>query len=1194
MPKRTHEILGLEIIKAVFKVIFPGISTRVEGLTDLAVYAFSEPDRWLEQNDFRRQLEAGVDLLASKFAKVTSPEFRELSTAEREIAIRVVAQAILNSTLTKEDLEFNKEMNSDIVFRSLEPTCARAWNQEELSGAAIQYGRVMLHGACDYLINLVRSLPEFNDDITWQTYVTTRGLSDTIKSTIESVFLPQFRPGTPQEVSEFEAKYATDVVTSLGVMELFGLDLPIEMRRQPLSIAYITLTASAQDHAPTRFDALLGDLLAQAAKAAVAELDAEGKVAREAARWYGGGTAAFDVGRVHGLPGREGPGGLRAPLRVLITGAAGSGKTTVARWLAVQIAADKLSHRLAMLRGDVPLFVPLRHVFRGSHISPTDADLTNYVPPGGSGSLPGEWLKERLRSGQVLLIFDGVDELSDINRSRAMAWIHHLMSDYPGCDFIATARPDGYDISWFNDHRFTGVHLEAMDLPDISNCITAWFEALRQGVSQADWEQHQHSKNGLLADVETRASVRDLAETPLLCAMLCAFYTLQIKAAPRSRGELYRRVIEGLVGRDAARQNLSVEAHKFDLPQKLSLLQAVAREMVETHRNEIFVRPEPEMSITSGLTAYQIIEQRLAGMPTAGVTADQAIGYLIRRSVVFRPIAPNSNLAQFAHRTFQEYLAARDFALGGHADRLLEHVGDREWHTIFAFAASAAPTDIASQLVDKILRIAAQGRPADREYLLLAAECLSAAAPGVNPTVAEQAQKAIARILPPRTDEEAVLVAAFSEGILPWLEVDERRSVEINEKCIRAAALIGGPEALNVIARYSQSSQAAELEEALASEWYRFLPDDYAKSVLSNCELKTTLKISEVGALNAVRLLPQVRKIRVSVKKGPADLQCWGSLTVLEELDLAGLPSLLSLRGIGALVSLRALNLSGVAATEGFDELRNLQRLTDLFMERCNGLTDPVPLGIQKKLRTLHMPGCSNVRDFEWIRQFQELRNLNLSATQASDLGFCSSLGQLRRLHAIVTNGVTGSLNLENAHYLRELALKFSREHEWVLPRNRGLQKVVLSGYITDDDLGVLAAGPPLQSLSIDNGASLTSLEPLRGQSSLRHLSIGELSETLDMKPLAKLSMLQSLALPNAEIQDLDFLHGMAGLEQLVVDGCHMLQDVQALGSLDKLQYVSLQEGVRGVDELALFEIAQEKSFRFEYDPFDPSDWVVS
>ena len=162
----------------------------------------------------------------------------------------------------------------DALYRNIAPKCEERWRSDLLAEPAINYGRRFLGEACQYLISIVRNLPEFNDDITWETYVLTRQLVHTLESSITSVVVPRYRQGTPREVSRFEAAYSSDIVSTFGHMELFGVNLPLELRRQPLEIAYITLTAStnlayytndttsdASLESSDRFDRLLAKIL---------------------------------------------------------------------------------------------------------------------------------------------------------------------------------------------------------------------------------------------------------------------------------------------------------------------------------------------------------------------------------------------------------------------------------------------------------------------------------------------------------------------------------------------------------------------------------------------------------------------------------------------------------------------------------------------------------------------------------------------------------------------------------------------------------------------------------------------------------------------------------------------------------------------------------------------------------------------
>ena len=122
----------------------------------------------------------------------------------------------------------------------------------------------------------------------------------------------------------------------------------------------------------------------------------------------------------------------------------------------------------------------------------------------------------------------------------------------------------------------------------------------------------------------------------------------------------------------------------------------------ESQRTEIVLeRTSDTVQFSVARTAQQIIKERLEGMPTAPVDSYEALQYLAQRSIVFRQIGPN--IGQFAHRTFQEYLAGREYALGAGLDRLLGHVNEPDWRKVVVFAAAVASVPSASAIIGQIL-----------------------------------------------------------------------------------------------------------------------------------------------------------------------------------------------------------------------------------------------------------------------------------------------------------------------------------------------------------------------------------------------------------------------------------------------------------------------------------------------------------
>lgn len=1201
--RSSHTALALEITKAACKALFPNASTRYEGLADLAKFAFAGSDRWKQQNSFRRQMEESVDVLTERLEMLDATEIH-VESSERDIAIQVVAEAISNSTLSKRELEVKKMLNRDEIVKSLEPVCREKWSSALLSEPAVEYGRLFLREACEYMITLVRNLPEFNDDITWETYVATKQFSHTMESAIKSVVLPRYRPGTSREIIQFEAMYSTDIVVTFGAVELFGIDLPPEFRRQPLDIAYITLTASTQLSSsaesrsdevsrvtqPERFDELIAKILRVSRIWDNKELSPQEKIQGLRAALNRLHVVSSGEANDSDSSSRQG----HTPISLLITGRAGSGKTTAARWLAVQIASRRLPSSLVALNDCVPFVVPLRNAFRGSRIYPTEDDLINAVASHWGADIPGNWINDRLASGKAIVIFDGLDELSEAKQGTAFAWLDKLRARYPRSHFIVTSRPEGLDVAWFEKRAFLNVALQPMELSDIQDCVAAWFTALRQASPRGEWDSQNRSENLLISDINSRRSVQDLAETPLLCAMLCAYYTHNIsESAPRSRGELYGSIINVLVDARERQRGISLDGPPFDLRQKLSLLQAIARYLTDSQKTVISLKRESDRPAgDSDKSALQVIEQRLVGMPTAQITAAEALRFLIKRSVVFERIA--SNEAQFAHKTFQEYLAARDFALSGGVNNLLTRVDDSTWRQILVFAASVAPTDVASRLVNSILTADTNDSADKRQRLLLAAECLSAAS-DIAPEVAQRASTAITQILPPKTAEEATLVAGFGEGILPWLAAPEGAGTEIIEHCVRAAALIGGAGALEVIARYSQSPVADHLEAVLLECWDRFDPEEYARTVLANLSFHSPVRIRSAKFIKALGVLPGIKRLKVQVRHGITDLSEFGNLSKLTELDLGGVNSLQSLAGIDAMSELKKLGLERAANLENIEGLFELRNLEELFLSECGRLVNLEQLRRVRSLRLLNLKNCVGLRKFDWISDLQDLRTLDLSGCCASNLEFCSRLSGLRTLKARVATGVTGPLDVSNSNYLRHLALKLAVNHNLGLPTSGFLRTLILAGPVTEQDLTVIGRCDSLTDLVIEDGSQLSNLSALRGLSNLRRLVVRGATRLRDATGMVGVdSQLRTLDLSESSIEDLYFLHGLQHLEHLNLNGCRALQDVSVLGGLHCLRFVSLLEGVPGVDEYQISSAAENADFKYDHDPYDPSDYGTS
>ena len=1168
-----------QIITASFKILFPGAAERIQGIADVVAAIEDLDAHSLEGRALPRRLEDAADRISDRLRRIESIEFAGLNAAERRLAVAGVERALSRLNPTRDKI-LQDAITTEQLRASLQPVAERRWEADQLGEAARSYGRLYLTEAAAYVSALVRGLPGFDSDVIWATYVATRKIDAMLERGIASVVLPKFREGLPEEVSRFEAGYRSDVTGTYKYIDLFGLNLPVELRRHPVDVAYIRLRTTTP---------LEPDLPSGAApqEDPATDLGVDATIGRLAA------------GSRHRATG----------VRILLTGSAGSGKTTVSQWLAITAAQRRLPDSMKEWSDCVPFMTQLRYAFRDGR-EPDYDDLVRAASWRGS-EIPGSWIRECLDRGEAIAIFDGLDELSDHDKNRAYTWIEKLLHEHPRAHFLITSRPDNLDRRWFKRRGFRDLRLLPMNAGEARECIDRWFEALLSGTARADERADYEERHAqLVFDFQNRPTVRDLSETPLLCAMLCAFYAHKLSdGAPESRADLYERVVSALIHfRDHGK---TVRAGDVDLvyKQKLVLLEALARHMTITSTTTIQLRPYTELK-RAGLiqrgdaveldlhakTATEIIENHLRGMVSVSIQPDAALAHLLDRSVVFNKVGHNE--AQFAHRSIQEFLAGWAYADGPIED-LIPRVLMPDWRRVIVFAAGAPVQERAvSALVGGIMDVA-ESYPHDRrELLLLAAECLTAAG-RVSGSVAARAKDLIREVLPPRSQAEARTLVGLGEELLSWLDGHFDEPAEVVSACISAAARVGGPAALKVIARYAGSPVAGDVTEALLDAWSRFPDADrYAREVLTALDLGDQLVVVQTSAqLGALRHVVSARSVRIATDAEVPDLAFLEPLSRLAELDCAGLKSLPSTGGTGGLPELRRLNLTGCRSLADLAGLTDLDHLVELHLADCDALPAEAIAGLSgvRSLEILDLDGCEQVRDFGWLAELTALRTLSLDGCHIEDLSFCSTLGRLRTLRAHTRQGVRDASGLAGATELRRLRISLAPDpRPPIPPLTRALREVEFSGAVTVADLRALADAAELRTLTTAGVEDLADLADIPPFARLTQLALP------DCEWLARLSRgpgnfpnLEVLDLSGTGIRHLDFLKGFTRLRRLYLDRCQSLVDVSQIAAVPSLEHVSMLGGVVGVGQNAVDALREGSAGRLtiEHDPFpDPFD----
>ncbi|CNE32512.1 putative NTPase (NACHT family) [Mycobacterium tuberculosis] len=369
--------------------------------------------------------------------------------------------------------------------------------------------------------------------------------------------------------------------------------------------------------------------------------------------------------------------------RVLaVLGAAGSGKTTLARHTALEMA-ERRWHS-AWRRRRLPVLLYLRdHAEQITSEHPDGLARIAVTAPWLNGVISAEWLEKRLARGRCVVLLDGLDEVADAqDRSRVVQWVEDAIDGHPDNAFVVTSRPLGYDGNRLSRadvlqvQRFTGGQIRAF--------LHAWYRAIERRSRHGDTRETDRiaaqAADDLLHRITGRPTLYDLAANPLLLTMIANVHRYR-GSLPGSRAALYEEVCQVLLHRRQEAKNLTDPGMDgLSGEKKERIAQELAWYMMRRSLRDIPVE-EAERAIRAVL-------QRTA----PDVTPEGFLTYVKRSGLL---LEHQYRRYGFAHLTLQEYLAAA--LVPGHASRrqlLVDSVSDPWWREttlLWAARADASP-----------------------------------------------------------------------------------------------------------------------------------------------------------------------------------------------------------------------------------------------------------------------------------------------------------------------------------------------------------------------------------------------------------------------------------------------------------------------------------------------------------------------
>jgi formylglycine-generating enzyme required for sulfatase activity len=375
--------------------------------------------------------------------------------------------------------------------------------------------------------------------------------------------------------------------------------------------------------------------------------------------------------------------------RLIVVGPPGSGKSTFARYLSLcmvdlalksKIADQQAQAMLSWTHGALlPVYVELRRLFSTNELGRgpgvTEEAFWSYV----RSSLPGDddanvapAVRRQLLDGRGLVILDGLDEVpvapGEENLRARRAQIRDLTEElatvYPSVRILLTCRDYAYR-DWALP-GFASVRLSPLSLRQSSRMIGRL--SRQRGVSPA---QAEEDATTLLKALEQVPSA--LKDYPLFLALMTAlFWQGGQRRLPGKRAALYGESIALLLNR-WTRSDLDDDSLIDQLGCSLDALQDRLEKIAyETHLTaSASDRSETEIDFRTLVTELFRMGE--------GVQAHKVLAFLTQQAGVI--IAREPEIFQFAHRGFQEYLAAR-FLHRSFAAFLDRTRGDEEFTTV--------------------------------------------------------------------------------------------------------------------------------------------------------------------------------------------------------------------------------------------------------------------------------------------------------------------------------------------------------------------------------------------------------------------------------------------------------------------------------------------------------------------------------